>query len=45
VQFIVVKSTVGNINTGAKYWRPGKKTSVKKGKENYEELIMRMLML
>jgi hypothetical protein len=40
-----VKSTVGNINTGAQYWRLGKKTAVMKGNENYEGLIMRMLML
>jgi hypothetical protein len=40
VQFIVVKATVGNINTGAQYWRLGKKAAVMKGKENYEELML-----
>jgi hypothetical protein len=44
VQFIVAKSTVGNIKTGAQYLRLGKKTAVMKGNKNYEEL-MRKLML
>jgi hypothetical protein len=45
VQFVVAKSTVGNIKTGAQYRRLGKKPAVMKGNESYEELMMRMLML
>jgi hypothetical protein len=43
VQFHVAKSTDGKIyKLEAEYWRLGKKM---KGKENYEEQIMVMLMV
>jgi hypothetical protein len=43
VQFHVAKSTVGKIQKlGAQYGRLGKKM---KGKENYEEQLMGMLMV